>query len=89
MNTEVTQRQMKYCEGDKVYVIVSNRWIKPGRVVKRDRDFLTVSLFEGGIFRLRESRFYETKKKAQEALDALKKSRTIWGINRRRWRMSL
>ena len=80
---------MKFCEGDKVYVIVSNRWIKPGRVVKRDRDFLTVSLFEGGILRLRESRFYETEKKAQEALDDLKKSRTIWGINRRRWRMSM
>ena len=78
---------MKYCEGDKVYVIVSNHWIKPGRVIKKDHDFLTVRLSGGGMIRLREGRFYDTEKHAQEALDKLKEYRFKWGIRRRTWRM--
>ena len=61
--------QGKYTVGQTVYIIQSNKWIREATVLKFGSGFYTLKFSDsdGGI-RLRESRLFATKEKAEEKI---------------------
>ena len=66
----------KFQEGQTVYIIQSNKWVREAIVLKYSSGFYTLKFSDsdGGI-RLRESRLYASKEEVKAVIEAINRSR--------------
>ena len=58
----------KFREGQYVYILENNRWIRKDTVISYTGGFYTLAILEGGLTRLREHRVYGSEEEANEAM---------------------
>jgi len=58
----------KYNEGQYVYIVENNRWIRKAGVISYSGGFYTLRIVNGGLIRLRENRLYANEEDAIKAV---------------------
>lgn len=58
----------KFREGQYVYIVENNRWVRKATVISYSSGFYTLAILEGGLTRLKEYRIFETEEEALKLL---------------------